>query len=90
MGLWIAFVLSLIWLLLVQCFPNAIYWVALILSLFMLLVAMFVFWIGSGNTLVQGRGWAIILGICCLALFIVLILYSWSHRKQIYITGCFL
>ena len=90
MGLWIAFVLSIIWLVLVQFLPKAMYWVGLILALFMLLVAMFVFWIGSGNTLVEGQGWAIILGIICLVLFVVLILYSWVHRKQIYITACFL
>ena len=90
MGLWIAFVLSIIWLVLVQFLPKAMYWVGLILALFMLLVAMFVFWIGSGNTLVEGQGWAIILGIVCLVLFVVLILYSWVHRKQIYITACFL
>ena len=90
MGLWIAFVLSLIWLALVQCFPKAVYWIGLILALFMLLVGMFVFWIGSGNTLVEGQGWAIIMGLICLGVFIILILYSWWHRKQIYITGCFL
>jgi hypothetical protein len=90
MGLWIAFVLSIIWLVLVQFLPKYIYWVALLLAVFMLTVAMFVFFIGSGNTLVEGRGWAIVLGIVCLALLVVVLLYSWVHRKQIYITGCFL
>lgn len=90
MGVWIAFVLSLIWLVLVQCLPKIIYWIAMVLALFLLVVAMFVFFIGSGNTLVNGQGWAILLGIVCLVLAVVIVLYSWTHRKQIYITGCFL
>ena len=90
MGVWIAFLLSIIWLVLVQFLPKAIYWVGMILAIVMLVIAMFVFWIGSGNTLVQGQGWAIFLGIVCLALIVIIILYSWFHRKQIYITGCFL
>ena len=51
MGVWIAFVLSLIWLALVQFLPKFIYWIAMIIALFMLIVAMFVLFIGSGNTL---------------------------------------
>jgi len=90
MGLWIAFVLSLIWLALVHFLPKYIYWIALIIALFMLIVAMFVFFIGSGNTLSQSTGWDIVLGIVCLALAVILVLYSIFHRKHIYITGCFL
>lgn len=90
MGVWIAFVLSLIWLVLVQFIPKYIYWLALVIALFMLIVAMFVFFIGSGNTLSQSQGWDIVLGILCLALAAVLVFYSIKNRKQIYVTGCFL
>ena len=90
MGVWIAFVLSLIWLALVQFLPKYIYWIALIIALFMLIVTMFVLFIGSGNTLSGSTGWDIVLGILCLVMAVILVLYSITHRKQIYITGCFL
>jgi hypothetical protein len=89
-GLGIAFGLSLIWLALVQFIPKAVYWIALLTAALMLLVAMLVFFIGSGNTLVEGQGWAILLGIICLALLVAVVLYAIFNRKQIYLVGCFL
>lgn len=66
------------------------FWVALILAAIMLFIAMLVFFIGSGDTLVDGKGWAIICGIICLVLLIIIIGYAIFNRKQIYIGGCFL
>lgn len=51
-GLGIAFGLSIIWLIVVQFLPKAAYWIALLIAAVMLLVAMLVFFIGSGNTLI--------------------------------------
>jgi hypothetical protein len=89
-GVGISFGLSLIWLALVQFFPKAVFWIALLIAAFILFVAMLVFFIGSGNTLVDGQGWAIIFGIVCLGLLIAVILYGIFNRKAIYLTGCFL
>jgi len=89
-GLGISFGLSLLWLVLVQLLPFAMFWVALVIAAFMLFVTMLVFFIGSGNTLVDGKGWAIILGIVCLALFVTVLLYGFFNRKSIYLAGCFL
>lgn len=89
-GLGIAFGLSIIWVILVQLVPKAVYWIALIIAALMLFVAMLVFFIGSGNTLVEGQGWAILLGIVCLALLVAVVLYAVFNRKQIYLVGCFL
>ena len=66
------------------------FWVALLIAAFMLFVTMLVFFIGSGNTLVDGQGWAIIFGIICLGLLIAVILYGVFNRKAIYLAGCFL
>ena len=89
-GVAISFGISLLWLTLVQCFPKAMFWVALIVAAFMLFVCMLVFFIGSGNTLVDGQGWAIILGIICLGLLVAVLLYGYFNRKSIYLAGCFL
>jgi len=51
---------------------------------------MLVFFIGSGNTLVDGQGWAIIFGLIFLGLLIAVILYGIFNRKAIYLAGCFL
>lgn len=89
-GLGIAFGISIIWLFLVQFLPKAMYWIALLTAAIMLFVSMLVFFIGSGNTLVEGQGWAILLGLICLGFLVAVILYSIFNRKQIYLVGCFL
>lgn len=89
-GLGIAFGISIIWLFLVQFLPKAMYWIALLIAAIMLFVSMLVFFIGSGNTLVEGQGWAILLGLICLGLLVAVILYSIFNRRQIYLVGCFL
>jgi hypothetical protein len=89
-GVGISFGLSIIWLLLVQFLPKAMFWVALLLAAVMLFIAMLVFLIGAGSTLVDGQGWAIIIGIVCLVLLVAVVLYAFLNRKQIYLAGCFL
>ncbi len=89
-GLGIAFGISIIWLLIVQFLPKAAFWIALLIAALMLFVAMLVFFIGSGNTLVDGQGWAIIMGLICLGMLVIVVLYSIFNRRQIYLVGCFL
>ena len=89
-GVGISFGLALLWLVLVQFFPKAMFWVALVIAAFILFVSMLVFFIGSGNTLVDGQGWAIIFGLIFLGLLVAVIIYGIFNRKAIYLAGCFL
>ena len=86
----IAVGLGIIWLILALCIPNGMVWVAVIGATVLLLVTAIVFFIASGNELVAGQGWAIILGIVCLVFMLLMLFYAFFHSTQLKLCAAFL
>lgn len=90
LGVGIAFALSLIWMLLTQCLSKIAVWVALILAAALLLVTAIIFFVASGDHLAEGQGWAIVLGIVCVLLMLLIIYYACFHANQIKACAAFI
>jgi hypothetical protein len=65
-------------------------WVGVVLSMILMLIAGILFLVNNDKTLVDGSGWAIFIGLLCLALFFVMLYHIVVHRKTITICGKFL
>lgn len=82
--------LGLLWMILVQCFPKTMIWVACILAPILLVILGIVLLVNSGTRLSSSTGWAIILGIIAFVFALLLMYFACRHGKQIKTCGIFL
>lgn len=89
-GIGITFGIAFIWLIIVQCLPHFVIFLAFFVSAVLLVIAAIIAFVGANTHFIDFKGWAIFFGVGFVLLLILLIYYVCAHKKQLKLCGCFL